>query len=237
MVLFGTFVNAVCIVLGTLLGRVLRNIPEKMKETILYAIGLAVAALGLQMGFESSNFVIIIASLVFGAVLGEWWNLDKKLNDLGRWIEVKFGTKESQGSLAQGFVTATLMFVIGAMGVIGALESGLDNEHSVLYSKGALDGFTSLILASTLGIGVLFAAVPVFVYQGFIALFATQISVIVPEAALEFFIGEMTATGGIMILAIGLNLLGLTKIRVANLLPGILVAAVIVTGLYQAGYI
>ncbi|AQQ54926.1 DUF554 domain-containing protein [Planococcus lenghuensis] len=237
MVLFGTFINAVCIVLGTLLGRVLRNIPEKMKETILYAIGLSVAALGLKMGFESNSFVIIIASLVLGTVLGEWWDLDKKLNDFGRWIETKFGTKESQGSLAQGFVTATLMFVIGAMGVIGALESGLNNEHSVLYSKGALDGFTSLILASTLGIGVLFAAVPVFVYQGFIALFATQISVIVPEVALEFFISEMTATGGIMILAIGLNLLGLTKIRVANLLPGILVAAVIVTGLYQAGYI
>lgn len=237
MVLFGTFVNAVCIVIGTLIGRALRNIPEKMKETVLYAIGLAVAALGLQMGLESSNFVIVIMSLVFGAALGEWWDLDKKLNDIGHWIETKFGTKESQGSLAQGFVTATLIFVIGAMGIIGALESGLSNEHGVLFSKGALDGFTSIVLASTLGIGVLLAAVPVFVYQGFIALFATQISVIVPDEALNFFIGEMTATGGIMILAIGLNLLGLTKIRIANLLPGILVAAVIVTVLYQTGYI
>ena len=237
MVLFGTFINALCIVFGTLIGRALRNIPEKMKETVLYVIGLAIVALGLQMGFESSNFVIVLISLVFGSVLGEWWDFDQKLNDAGKFIERKLGTKESQGSLAQGFVTATLMFVIGAMSIIGALESGLAGEHSILYSKGVLDGFTSVVLASTLGIGVLLSAIPVFVYQGFIALFATQIKVIVPDEALDLFIGEMTATGGVMILAIGLNLLGLTKIRVANLLPGILVAAVIVTVLYQIGYV
>lgn len=199
----------------------------------MYAIGLVVVVLGLQMGFGSQNFVIVIISLVLGTVIGEWADLDKKLNQFGHWIEVKIGAKESKGSIAQGFVTATLIFVIGAMGVIGALESGLSNEHGVLISKGIIDGFTSIILASTLGIGVMLSATPVFVYQGLIALFATQISLMVPEAALDLFITEMSATGGLMILAIGLNLMGITKIRVANLLPGILVVAAVVTVIYQ----
>lgn len=233
MVLLGTLINAALIIAGTLIGRALRNIPEKMKETVMYAIGLAVVVLGLQMGFGSTNFVIVIISLVLGTVLGEWADLDQKLNRFGHWIEVKLGAKESKGSIAQGFVTATLIFVIGAMGVIGALESGLSNEHGVLISKGIIDGFTSIILASTLGIGVMLSAAPVFVYQGLIALFATQISLMVPEAALNLFIAEMSATGGVMIVAIGLNLMGITKIRVANLLPGILVVALAVTVIYQ----
>ncbi|QHJ69761.1 DUF554 domain-containing protein [Planococcus halotolerans] len=233
MVLLGTLINAALIIAGTLIGRALRNIPEKMKETVMYAIGLAVVVLGLQMGFGSQNFVIVIISLVLGTVLGEWADLDQKLNRFGHWIEVKLGAKESKGSIAQGFVTATLIFVIGAMGVIGALESGLSNEHGVLISKGIIDGFTSIILASTLGIGVMLSAAPVFVYQGLIALFATQISLIIPEAALDLFIAEMSATGGVMIVAIGLNLMGVTKIRVANLLPGILVVALAVTVIYQ----
>ncbi|MFP3324679.1 DUF554 domain-containing protein [Planococcus sp. SIMBA_160] len=233
MVLWGTLVNAVLIVIGTLIGRALRNIPDKMKETVMYVIGLVVVVLGLQMGFESQNFVIVIISLVLGAVIGEWARLEDKLNAFGRWIERMLGTKESQGSLAQGFVTATLIFVIGAMGIIGALESGLSNEHGVLVSKGIIDGFTSIILASTLGIGVMLSAIPVFVYQGLIAMFATQISLLIPEAALDLFITEMTATGGVMIAAIGLNLMGITKIRVANLLPGIIVVAFLVTAVFK----
>lgn len=233
MILLGTLVNAALIVVGTLIGRALRNIPEKMRETVMYIIGLAVTVLGLQMGFESGNFIIVIISLVIGAVIGEWADLDKKLNDFGHWIERKLAVKESKGSIAQGFITATLMYVIGAMGIIGALESGLSNEHGVLISKGLIDGFVSIILASTLGIGVLLAAVPVFVYQGLIALFATQISLIVPDVALDLFIKEMTATGGVMIVAIGLNMMGLTKVRVANLLPGVLVVGCIVTVMYQ----
>ena len=136
--------------------------------------------------------------------------------------------KEGPG-IAQGFVTATLIFVVGSMAIIGAIDSGLRNDHDVLIMKGIIDGFTSIILSSTLGIGVAFAAVPVFLYQGIITLFSTQISRFVPDELLNFFISEMTATGGLMILAIGLNLIGITKIRVANLIPGILVVGIVVT--------
>ncbi|TYS18083.1 DUF554 domain-containing protein [Rossellomorea vietnamensis] len=232
MVLLGTIVNGVCIIIGTLLGKLLHRIPENMKGTVMYAIGLAVMVLGLQMGMKSDNFLIVIISLVFGAVIGEWIGLDDKLNTLGGWLEKRLGTANSETSISQGFVTATLIFVIGAMAVIGALDSGIRGAHDVLYTKAIIDGFTSLILTTTLGIGVMFSAVPVVLYQGTIALFATQIDRFVPQAVMDSFIVEMTSAGGIMIFAIGLNLIGLTKIRVANLLPGILVVAAVVSLMY-----
>lgn len=232
MFLLGTIVNALLIIIGTLLGKFLHRIPERMKGTVMQAIGLAVMVLGLQMGFKSSNFLIVILSLVFGTVIGEYFDLDRKLNNLGNWLENKIGNQNGHGSISQGFVTATLIFVIGAMAIIGALDSGIRGDHDVLYTKAIIDGFTALILTTTLGIGVIFSAVPVFFYQGTIALFATQIDRLVPEELLQNFIVEMTATGGVMIFAIGLNLIGLTKIRVANLLPAIIVAGFIVTIMY-----
>lgn len=231
MVLLGTIVNGLCIIFGTLIGKSLHRIPEKIKTTVMHGIGLAVLILGIQMGLKSDQFLIVIFSLVFGAVLGEWWALDDKLNKLGLWIEYKVGAK-GEGSIAKGFVTATLIFVIGAMAIIGALDSGLRQDHRVLYTKSIIDGFTSLILATTLGIGVLFSAIPVMLYQGSIALFATQIEKWIPSDLMDAFIAEMTATGGLMIFAIGLNLIGLTTIRVANLLPGILITAILVTCVY-----
>lgn len=231
MVLLGAFVNAVCIIGGTLLGKLFSRIPEKMKATVMHGIGLAVTVLGIQMGLKAHQFLIVIFSLVFGAVLGELWKVEDKLNQAGVWLERKVGASE-EGGVAKGFVTGTLIFVIGAMAIIGALDSGLRGDHKVLYTKSIIDGFTSLILTTTLGIGVLFSAVPVFLYEGIIALFATQINQWIPEGLMDAFIAEMTATGGIMIIAIGLNLLGITAIRVANLLPGILITALIVPFFY-----
>ncbi|MEW9111148.1 MAG: DUF554 domain-containing protein [Cytobacillus gottheilii] len=234
MFLLGAAVNGICIIIGTFLGRLFHRIPENMKKTVMYAIGLCVMVLGLQMGLKSDNFLIVILSLVFGAVIGEFLGLEDQLNKLGNWLEKKIGTS-GQGSISQGFVTATLIFVIGAMAIIGGLDSGIRGDHSVLYTKSIIDGFTALILATTLGIGVIFSAIPVVLYEGLIALFAKGINNVIPEALLNSFITEMTAAGGIMIFAIGLNLTGLTKVRVANLLPGIIVTAIIVTILYMWG--
>ncbi|RDI40881.1 DUF554 domain-containing protein [Falsibacillus pallidus] len=231
MVLLGTIVNGAAIIAGTLLGKLMHRIPDSMKGTVMHAIGLAVVTLGLQMGFKSENFLIVIISLVVGAVIGEWMGLEDKLNAVGGWLEQKIGSNE-KGSISKGFVTATLIFVIGAMAVLGALDSGIRGNHEVLYTKSIIDGFTSLILTTTLGIGVIFSAIPVLVYEGAIALFATQIDRFVPQELMDQFIHEMTSAGGIMIFAIGLNLIGITKIRVANLLPGILVVALIVSGMY-----
>lgn len=232
MIMFGTIVNALLIVFGATIGRFLHNIPERMKETVMYGIGLAVAVIGIQMTFESTQILIVIISIVFGAILGEWMDLDEKVNQLGQWIENKMPKNQKGPGIAQGFVTATLIFVVGSMAIIGAIDSGLRNDHDVLIMKGIIDGFTSIILSSTLGIGVAFSAIPVFLYQGIITLFSTQISKFIPKELLDFFISEMTATGGLMILAIGLNLIGLTKIRVANLIPGIVVVGIIVSIVY-----
>lgn len=231
MVLLGTLVNGLCIIIGTLFGKILNKIPEKIKATVMHGIGLAVMLLGIQMGLKSEQFLVVIFSIVLGAILGELWKLEDKLNDIGRWLESKVGTK-SEGSIAKGFVTATLIFVIGAMAIIGALDSGIRGDHSVLYTKSIIDGFTSLILTTTLGIGVIFSAIPVILYEGAIALFATQIDKWVSTALMDSFIVEMTSVGGLMILAIGLNLAGITTIRVANLLPGILITAIAVTCIY-----
>ncbi|WP_031406420.1 DUF554 domain-containing protein [Geobacillus vulcani] len=224
MVLLGTIVNGASIIAGALIGKWLRRIPGRVKETVMGGIGLTVALLGIQMGMKSEQFLVVIFSLVFGGILGEWWNWEEKLNRLGQWLEVKVGGNE-QGSIAKGFVSATLLFVIGAMAIVGALDSGLRGDHSVLYTKSILDGFASVILTTTLGIGVIFSALPVVIYEGSIALLATQIERFVPKEVLDSFIAESTATGGILIMAIGLNMLGLTNIRVANLLPSILIMA------------
>jgi uncharacterized membrane protein YqgA involved in biofilm formation len=232
MFLLGTLVNGLLIIVGTLLGRIFNRIPEGIKQTVMYAIGLSVLVLGLQMGFKSQNFLIVILSLVIGSVFGELLKLEERLNNLGKWLERKVGPN-GKGSISEGFVTATLIFCIGAMAIIGALDSGIRNDHDVLYTKSIIDGFTSIILSSTLGIGVIFSSIPVMLYQGTIALFATQINAVVPKVLLDQFISEMTSTGGVMIMAIGMNLIGITKIKVANLLPGIVVTGVIVTILYQ----
>ncbi|OIJ17005.1 hypothetical protein BKP37_00120 [Anaerobacillus alkalilacustris] len=228
MALLGTVVNGLVIIIGSLIGTQLRNIPERVKVTVMQAIALAVIIIGVGMGLKSENFLIVIGSLAIGAILGERWDLEDKLNRLGKWLEMKTGAKE-EGSFAKGFVTATLIYVVGAMAIVGALDSGLRNDHAVLYTKSMLDGFSAILFTSTLGIGVLFSAIPVMVYQGTIAVLATQIVHMVSQDLMDMFIVEMTATGGVMILAIGLNILGITKIRVANLLPAIIVVAIIVT--------
>ncbi|MEY8735291.1 DUF554 domain-containing protein [Peribacillus frigoritolerans] len=231
MVLLGALVNGACIIIGSILGRFLQHIPEKIKETVMSGIGLAVMVLGLQMGLKSDNFLVVILSIVGGAVLGEWMNLEGRLNSLGNWLERRMKAKEGT-SISQGFVTATLIFGIGAMAIIGALDSGIRNDHDVLITKAIIDGFTALVLASTLGIGVLFSAFPIILYEGFLAVFSRQINTMIPAALMDSFILEMTATGGVMILAIGLNIIGVTKIRVANLLPGIMITAILVTFMY-----
>lgn len=220
MVLFGTIINGICIAAGTFLGLFFNKIPERYKETVMHGIGLAVLLIGMQMAFTTENIVVVLLSLLTGAVIGEAIYLEEKLNRLGKWLELKFATN-NESTVAQGFITASLIFVIGAMSVIGALDSGIRGDHEVLITKSFIDGFVAMVLATTLGFGVIFSVIPVVVYQGGIALLATQIDRWLPQEFLEGFIVEMTAVGGLMIVAIGLNLLKLTTIRVANLLPGL----------------
>ncbi|MFD2209457.1 DUF554 domain-containing protein [Virgibacillus halophilus] len=228
MVLLGTLVDGAGIIVGSTLGLFLTKIPERFKETVMHGIGLTIILIGLQMALTTNMLVIVLLSLLSGAIIGEFCQLEEKLNGLGNWIGSKFTTPQGTGiSVSQGFVTASLIFVIGAMGIVGALDSGLRGDHSVLITKGIIDGFTALVLTSTLGYGVLFSVIPVVLYQGVIALLATQINRLVPQTFLDGMIVQLTAVGGLLILAIGLNILKLTKIRIGNLLPAIVTVIII----------
>jgi len=225
LVLEGTIINALAIVLGGVIGSFLSNIPNKIKTTVIQGIGLAVLVQGVAMGLKTENFLIVIISLVFGGVIGELLKIEDRLNGLGSWIEgkVKVSAK-GESSIAIAFVTATLVYTIGAMAIIGALNSGLMLDHSLLYLKAMLDGFSAIIFASTLGIGVVFSAIPVLVYQGTIAILARYINVLVNQELLDAMILEITATGGLLIIAIAINIMDLKKVNVANMLPAVLIA-------------
>nr|WP_249179175.1 MULTISPECIES: DUF554 domain-containing protein [unclassified Brevibacillus] len=223
--MLGTLVNTLAIAAGALLGRLLSGIPESIRQTVMQGIALAVIVLGVKMSLDTNNILIMIVSIVLGSIIGELMGIDKNLNRLGQWLEKKMGGNR-QGTIATGFVTATLVYCIGAMGVLGSLDSGLRNNHDILYTKSMLDGLSAIIFSSTLGIGVIFSAIPVFLYQGTIALLATQINSLVSPAMLEAILAEVTAVGGLMIIAIGINILELRKINVANMLPALVIAAV-----------
>ncbi|NBJ69797.1 DUF554 domain-containing protein [Roseburia sp. 1XD42-34] len=227
MELYGTLINGALIIIGSLLGLVFTKIPERYKETVMQGIGLAVILIGLQMAFVMEHIIIGLLSILTGAIVGEWLQLESGLYRLGKWVGNKLGSKENDTRVSQGFVTASLIFVIGAMSIIGALDSGLRGDHEVLITKGILDGFVALVLTTTLGFGVILSVFPVLLYQGSIALLATQIEGILPESILNGFITELTGVGGLIIVAIGLNLLNITSIRIGNLLPAIIMVGVI----------
>jgi uncharacterized membrane protein YqgA involved in biofilm formation len=224
MVLWGTLVNAGAIVLGGLLGILLPQLKEGMKSTIMQGIGLALLLLGMSMALKFDNFLVVVGSLVVGGVIGELLRLEDVIQWLGRKLESSLGSK-GQGKVAVGFVTTTLIYCVGAMAVLGSLSSGIDHNHTILYSKAMLDGFSAIIFASTLGVGVLFSSIPILLYQGAIALAATWIASSISDLMLDQMITQITAVGGVLIIGIGLNILEIKKINVVNLLPSILIAA------------
>lgn len=220
MVLWGSVVNVIAIVTGALLGRAIR-LPDRIRETIVQALALAVMIVGVSMGLTSNNILVPIASLALGSVLGELLNIEAGINRLGRRLQKLSRSKDGATDFTQGFLVATLTYCIGAMAVIGSLNSGLTLDHQVLYAKSLIDGVTAIFFSTSMGIGVAFSAIPVFLYQGTIALLATVVSPLLRETV----IAELTATGGILIIGIALNMLGLTKLRLGNMLPAIIIAA------------
>ncbi|WP_047980123.1 DUF554 domain-containing protein [Ornithinibacillus contaminans] len=226
MALYGTLINGALIIIGSVIGLLFTKIPERYKETVMHGIGLAIVLIGLQMAFQTEAIIVVLLSLLTGAIIGELLNIEVKLNQLGDFVGRKFNTKNNT-TVSQGFVTASLIFVVGAMAIIGALDGGIRGDHEVLITKGILDGFVALVLTTTLGFGVALSVIPVMLYQGSIALLAMQIENWIPEAILNGFIVELTAVGGLLIVAIGLNMLKIVQIRIGNLLPSIVTVGVV----------
>lgn len=227
MVLLGTIVNAITIIIGSTCGLFFNKVNDKYKESIMQGIALVVILIGLQMALQTKVIIVVLISMLLGAICGEFLNIDLKLNKIGDKISRKLTNGKNASHITEAFVSSTLLFIVGAMAILGALDSGLRGDHEVLFTKSILDGFTSVILTSTLGFGVILSAIPVLIYQGTITLLASHIVNVIPNNMLDGLINEITATGGLLIVAIGLNLLNLTQIKIANLLPSIFFVVII----------
>ena len=214
----GTLVNTVAVLVGSGLGVLLKTgLAEKYKETVMQTLGLAVGIIGIKMALASENFIMVILSLVIGAIMGEYYTLNKKIDNLGQKLTAKCG--EKYGDVGVGFVTASLIYCIGAMAIVGALQDGINGDAGILYAKALLDGISAIVFAATLGIGVSLSALSILVYQGSITLLAGVLQPLLIPAVIT----EITATGGVLIIAIALSMLNILKIRIANLLPSMLV--------------
>lgn len=214
--MLGPIVNGVVIVICALAGKFfVKGLSGRFEDIIKKAIGLSIMYIGISGAMENKRVMLLIISMVAGSIIGEWINIDKGMNTLGLWAEKKFGFGE--GNFAKGFVTASILFCTGSMAIVGAMQSGLAGNHEMLYAKSILDGVISIVFASTMGIGVAFSAIPVFLYEGAIALGAGYIKDwLTPEI-----ITEMSAVGSLLIAALGFNFLEVREIRVANMIPAI----------------
>jgi uncharacterized membrane protein YqgA involved in biofilm formation len=223
----GTIVNALAIVGGSIIGLFFGGrIPEKYNDTVMKSMGLAIILLGLLGGFkvQDQDVLLVIFSLAIGSLIGEYLGIEDKLEDLGKWVEKKAG--KSEGGIAKGFVAASLLYCVGSMAIVGSLESGLVGNHQTLYTKAVLDGITSIAFTSTMGIGVMLSAVAVFVYQGLITLTASFMKVFLIDEVIR----QMSVVGGLLILAIGLNMIEVKRLKVGNMLPGIFIPCVYYMG-------
>jgi len=214
----GTIINAFAIIAGSLLGLIFRGgIPDKYSQILMHAIGLAVILIGLKGALQTDALLTVIISLAIGSLIGEYLRIEDRLEWLGKQIGQRISGEES--GIAEGFVTATLLYCVGAMAIVGSMESGLSGNHQTLYAKSVLDGIASIIFASSLGIGVLFSAVSVFLYQGSITLAAGYVRpFLTPDV-----VSQMSAVGGLLIMAIGIGLLEIKKLKIGNMLPAIFI--------------
>ena len=228
MVGLGTLVNSGAILAGAGAGLLLRRgLPEKWQESIMQGVALCIIVIGVQMAFKSENIMIVIFSIVLGAIVGEGIDIDTKLQRFGDWIGIKLIGGHDAGAakaIGEGFVAASLIYCVGAMAIIGSLQDGLKGDTTILFAKSTLDGIIAIILTANLGIGVALSAVSVLLYQGTLTLLAGVLEPVLTTSILN----EVTATGGMLIMAIGVNMLKVVQIRISNLLPAVLWAGIIV---------
>lgn len=212
--MLGTIANTAAIILGSVIGLIFKgNISLRYQDSIIKANGLTILLIGLLSATKTQDLMIVIFSMILGTLLGEWIDIEKRLEKLGDHLGKRFSKSES--GLANAFVTASLVFCVGSMAIVGALKSGLLGDHQTLYAKAVLDGITSIIFASSMGIGVIFSAGAVFLYQGLITIAASALK----HVLIESVILEMSAVGGLLIMGLGFNLLEFKRIKVGNMLP------------------
>ena len=231
--MLGTVVNMLAIIVGAFLGKGIgKLLKAELQQHIMQAIGLGVLLVGFKMALGTGNIIVVVISLMLGVIIGELANIEDRLSRMGARLEGLLSNGSGEGTFVKGFVSASLLYCVGAMAIMGSLESGLTGNHIILYTKSLLDGATAIILASSLGLGVAFSALAVFVYQGSLTLLARWVGVYLTDPVVV----EMSAVGGLLIFAIGLDMLGIKKLRVGNLLPAIFVALFAMLAIEQLGF-
>ena len=220
--LLGTAANVAAIVLGSIVGLLLRRkLPRRITTILTQGLGLVTALIGIKMMLVTENVLVVLLGVIAGGVVGELIQIESRLDAFGVRIEKRLSRQ--RGTFAKAFVTSSLLYCVGPLAILGALQDGLRGDYTLLLTKSGLDGIASVAFASTLGIGVLFSALPVLAYQGSITIGASLLAPYLTTSV----VNEMTATGGLLILGIGMNILKVTKIKVGNMLPAILVAAIL----------
>ena len=220
--LTGTIVNTLAIIAGAMIGVIAKKaIPQRMGDLVMSAIPIVVMVLGVQFGIASSNILIVIVSLVVGGIIGEWIDIDRRLDDFG--VRIQSRMKGGDSNFSAAFVSTTLIYCVGSMAILGSIESGINGNHTILYTKSLMDGIPAIFFASTLGAGVIFSGISVFIYQGILTVLAGYIG---PYLSPEV-VTEMSASGGILLIALSFTILGIKKIKVANLLPAIFLPVIL----------
>ncbi len=224
-IMTGTIVNSILVIIGGAIGAILKkNVPKKLGDAVMTGLALCVFGIGIDGALHGENALITIISMAVGGLIGELIDIDRHVKKLGDRLEEKFSRGNSEkGSLSRGFVSATLLFCVGAMSIMGSLSSGLSNDHSTQIAKGLIDGIAGLVLASTMGWGVCLSAISVIVYQGLITLFAGTLAPVLSTAV----VNEMTCVGSLLICGIAFNMLGITKIKLINYAPAIFIPIIL----------
>jgi uncharacterized membrane protein YqgA involved in biofilm formation len=221
--MWGTLINAGAVIVGCLIGLLFHSrIPKKYIQIIFQGIGLFTLFVGIAMSLKTNNYLILVFSIVLGAIVGTLLNFENQINDFSGWIKKKIKTEDSK--FAEGLVTAFLLYCMGSMTILGAFEEGLGNHPNLLLAKSLMDGISSIALTAGLGIGVMFSVVPLLIYQGALTFLAQMLKGHVSE----LYINELSAVGGLMLIGMGLNILDVTKIKVVNMLPALVIVLALV---------
>ena len=230
--MIAVFVNCATVIVGSIIGLIFsRKVSNELSNIVTAAAGIISVVIGLQMAFKYNSIIVLSLALISGGLLGSWWDIDGKILNLGKWLERRFAKTESAGSddapkqnFAYAFLNASVLFCVGAMSIVGSFKAGIDKDYTLIFTKSILDGFMAVVFAAAMGPGTLFSALSILVYQGLLTLSSTWIEPFISEAMLT----EISATGGALIIMIGINLLQLRSLKTANYLPAIVLAALFV---------
>ena len=218
----GTIINAIAIIVGGALGLLFRKgFPERIAQTTLQVLGLFTLVVGLGMAIQGQELIMVLISLALGAALGEWLDIEDRLERFGHWLEERLNLRE--GSPAKGFIYASLLYCVGSMAIVGSITDGLKGDPSILVTKAIMDGIISIPFAASMGYGVLGSAVPILIYQGGLTLLASKIQFFFTPVMVR----ELTSVGGVIVIGIGINILGLQKVRVGNFIPALILIVLI----------